>query len=148
MKYTFTDRLSDFEFHDAELSFISFENDNLAVEVIYLNIHKNALGCEFDTDMEIERAVMTFEDFRVIDFERWRPITQPRIIFEGAEAEAEFICELKKTFDISLIKEKRENGICFIEIDTCTMGDFSVNVSCKSVRIEWDDFGEKAWYVK
>ncbi len=148
MKYTFTDRLSDFEFHDAELSFISFENDNLAVEVIYLNIHKNALGGEFDTDMEIDRAVMTFEDFHVIDFERWKPITQPRIIFEGAEAEAEFISELKKTFDISLIKEKHENGICFIEIDTCTMGDFSVNVSFKSVRIEWDSFSQKAWYVK
>ncbi len=148
MKYTFTDRLSDFEFHDSEFTLISFENGNLAVEVIYLNVHKDAIGDEFDSDMEIKRAVMTFEDFRVIDFERWRPITQPRIVYEGAEADAEFIKALKETIDVSLIKEKRENGICFIEIDTYTMGGFSANISCKSIRIEWNDFSKKAWYVK
>ena len=41
LKYVSINRLSDFEFHDAEFIFDSFVNNNLSVKVSYLNIHKD-----------------------------------------------------------------------------------------------------------
>lgn len=42
MKDISVNRLSDFEFHDAEIAFDSFGNNQLAVTARYLNIHKEA----------------------------------------------------------------------------------------------------------
>ena len=53
MKYISIDRLCDFEFHDSEWSFISWENGNLLVRIIMLNIHKDTEQNDTGKDMEI-----------------------------------------------------------------------------------------------
>ena len=68
MKYVSINRLSDFEFHDAEFIFDSFVNNNLSVKVSYLNIHKDTEQNPFDSDMEIESARITFEGFDIISY--------------------------------------------------------------------------------
>ena len=69
MKYISVNRLSDFEFHDAEIVFDSFINNQLTVKVNYLNIHKNTEQNPFEIDMEIESASITFEGFDIISYE-------------------------------------------------------------------------------
>ena len=56
MQYSSVNRLGDFEFHDAELSLLSWENDRLTVSAKYLNVHKNAAPGNEGTDMEISAS--------------------------------------------------------------------------------------------
>ena len=72
MKYISVNSLSDFEFHDAEFAFDSFVNNQLTVIAYYLNIHKNTEQNPFVTDMEIERACITFEGIDIISYEPGR----------------------------------------------------------------------------
>ena len=69
MRYSSTNRLQDFEFHDAELSLISWENNRLIVSAKFLNIHKDAAPNNADTDMEISEARITFSGFQIKEFE-------------------------------------------------------------------------------
>lgn len=72
LKYIFIDRLSDFEFHDVEITLDSFINNRLTVKANFLNIHKSAEQNPFQTDMEIESARITFEGFQIISYEPGR----------------------------------------------------------------------------
>lgn len=73
MKYLSVDRLQDFEFHDAELSLISWSNflekDVLTFSAKMLNVHKNAEPNKMDSDMEISNARITFTGFKIKEFE-------------------------------------------------------------------------------
>ena len=56
MKYRVENNLDLFEFHDAEVSFMSFDNNELTLSAKHLNIHKNTNENPYDDDMEIDFA--------------------------------------------------------------------------------------------
>lgn len=157
MKYSSTDRLQDFEFHDSEFSFVSWnfpiENQCLRISAKHLNVHKDAAPNHSGTDMEIREALITFCDFEIREFEPERGwqrdengnlyTDDPLVIYTGEEAHSMFLSELKETFRVIGINPK-DNGYEMFASSAASV--FSVRFSFSLVEIEWDDYSQKAWY--
>ena len=153
MHYSSTNRLQDFEFHDAKLSLISWEDNRLVVSAKYLNVHKDAAPNNADADMEISEARITFSGFQIKEFEpsrTWKTdengnsyTDDPLIIHTGAIARSMFENELKNS--ITVMDIVLENGI--YELGALGIDPyFSVRFVFSDVEIEWDDYRKKAWY--
>lgn len=155
MKYISVDKLSDFEFHDAEFTLDFFANNCLRVKVDYLNIHKDAEQNPCETDMEIARAFITFEEFKLLSYEpgiAWRQEkngeffpAEPQIVLYDDAAYSRFSEQLDAgliIFDLG-IKE----GITYF-IDAMSKDPFfTICFTFKSVRVEWDEYKKEAWYT-
>ena len=72
MTYRVEDRLDLFDFHDTELSLVSFDKNELVISTKHLNIHKDAKENPHECDMEIDFAKLVFTQFEVISFEPMR----------------------------------------------------------------------------
>lgn len=153
MRYSSTNRLQDFEFHDSELSLISWEDNRLIVSAKFLNVHKNAAPNNADADMEISEARITFSGFQIKKFEpsrTWKAdengnayTNDPLIIHTGTIARSMFENELKNS--ITVMGISWENDI--YELGAFGMDPyFSVRFLFSDVEIEWDDYRKKAWY--
>lgn len=156
MKYTSSNIFSDFEFHDAYFKLESITDNAITISVQYLNIHKNTEQNPFDTDMEIEIAHITFNNYRVKSFEPGRAWKQdengelytdePHVIFAGETAKEKALNEL-------------QHGATIFEFGTLENGNhyfdgasdepwFQVQFTFDAVNIEWDSFKKPAWYEK
>ena len=153
MHYSSNNRLQDFEFHDAELSLISWEDNRLVVSAKYLNVHKDAAPNNADADMEISEARITFSGFQIKEFEpsrTWKTdengksyTDDPLIIHTGAVARSMFENELKNSITVMGIVLKNDiYELGALGIDPY----FSVRFLFSDVEIEWDDYRKKAWY--
>lgn len=155
MKYISVNSLSDFEFHDAEFAFDSFVNNQLTVIAYYLNIHKNTEQNPFETDMEIERACITFEGIDIISYEpgrEWQKdesgrfySNEPQVIFSDDEAHCRFMEQLKTgitVFDLDI----KERKIYFIDAMAADPF-FTVCFTFERVVIAWDSYKKEAWYT-
>ena len=153
MHYFSTNRLQDFEFHDAELSLISWEDNRLVVSAKYLNVHKDAAPNNADADMEISEARITFSGFQIKEFEpsrTWKTdengkyyTDDPLIIHTGAIARSMFESELKNSITVmGIVLENDIYELGALGIDPY----FSVRFLFSDVEIEWDDYRKKAWY--
>ncbi len=164
MKYSSTDRLEDFEFHDSELSLVSWDkflteipgnedNYRLIVSAKHLNVHKDAAPNNVGADMEIKEARIIFDGFRINEFEPsriWKRdengnsyTDDPLVIHTGDKARSMFENELRNS--ISVLGITNNNG----EYTLGAMGIdpyFAVRFTFSSVCIEWDDYSKKAWY--
>ena len=153
MHYSSTNRLQDFEFHDAGLLLISWENNRLVVSAKYLNVHKDAAPNNADADMEISEARITFSGFQIQEFEpsrTWKRdengqsyTDDPLIIHTEVVARSMFENELKNSITvtgIALENDIYELGAIGIE------PYFTVRFRFSDVEIEWDDYSKKAWY--
>ncbi len=155
MKYVSVNHLSDFDFHDAEFAVESMDNDHLTVGASYLNIHKNAEQNPYETDMEIEFARITFNEFNLKSYEpgrAWKrdengnPYSdEPQIILSGNEAHNRFVAQLKSKITVFDLGIKEENTY-FIDA-TAVDPFFTVCFAFKSAVIEWDNYKKEAWYV-
>lgn len=152
MKYSSSNIISDFEFHDAHFSFESFENSKLIVTVRYLNIHKFTEQNPHPTDMEIASAKITFDEFQVISYEPGRTwklndkgesyTDEPQVIFEGAIAHHKFLTELHTGTTVFAFGK---DGNYFLE----GCGDepwFLSYFTFNSATVEWDKYRKPAWY--
>ena len=72
MQYRAENQLEMFEFHDADLSFLGVDGDDLIVSAKHVNIHKNTAQNPSDYDMEIDCARLTFRGFRPLSYEPGR----------------------------------------------------------------------------
>lgn len=163
MQYYLVNRLDAFEFHDAELSLILWDDNRLIVTATYLNIHKDAAPNNPDTDMELTEALITFHGFRIIEFEPSRALkkdengnvypAEPIVIHTNSVAKDMFENELRNK--IIVLRMDINNGIYNLladrihnllagGIDPC----FSVRFDFDSARIEWNGYRGKAWYVR
>ena len=153
MHYSSNNRLQDFEFHDAELSLISWEDNRLVVSAKYLNVHKDAAPNNADADMEISEARITFSGFQIKEFEpsrTWKTdkngkfyTDDPLIIHTGAIARSMFENELKNSITVmGIVLENDIYELGALGIDPY----FSVRFLFSDVEIEWDDYRKKAWY--
>ena len=150
MKYVSIDRLCDFEFHDSEWSFVSYEGGNLTVKIEMLNIHKDAEQNDCGKDMEIQEAIVTFIGIKNFTYElprTWKKdengnsyTDDPLVIFEGDEAVGKFINERQVTV---MYFDKTDEGY-----DLGGIGDgwVSVKFAFDSVTVEWDEYDGTAWY--
>jgi len=153
MRYCSNNRLQDFEFHDAELSLISWEDSRLVVLAKYLNVHKDAAPNNAGADMEISEARITFTGFQIKEFQpgrAWRTdengklyTDDPLIIHTDEVAHSMFENELKNTVTVmGIVFDDNIYELGAIGIDPY----FSARFLFSDVKIEWDDYREKAWY--
>ena len=155
MRFVSINRLSDFEFHDAEFTLDVFNDNLLRVKANYLNIHKNTEQNSHETDMEIASAVITFEGFNLLSYEPGRAwqqdengefySTEPQIILTDDPAISRFSEQLDSgitIFDLGI----KEEATHFIDAFTKD-AYFIVNFTFGSVKIEWDEYKKEAWYT-
>lgn len=155
MKYTSVDRLSDFEFHDAEIELVSFTGTQLIVQAKYLNVHHGTEQNPFETDMEIERARMAFEGFDCISYEPGRAwqrdengrlyADEPQVILLGDDARRRFFEQLKA--GITVYDFYLEEGKTYVLDAMAIEPFFTVCMTFDQVVVTWDDFRKEAWYT-
>lgn len=156
MKNISTDRFCDFEFHDSEWSFISWENGNLTVRIEMLNIHKDAEQNDMGKDMEIKEAFATFIGVKEPTYElprTWHKdengysyTNEPLVVFEGSEAVEKFIEDLNSDYRATcMFFDQNGEGYEFGGIGREWI---SFRFGFDGVRIEWDEYDGKAWYVR
>lgn len=155
MKYISVDRLSDFEFHDARIELASFTGHQLTVQARYLNVHQDAAQNPFESDMEIERARMTFDGFDCISYEpgralerdgqgQWRA-SEPQVILFGDDARCRFLEQLNA--GLTLYDFFPQDGKTYV-IDAMAIEPFfTACVTFDRVVIAWDEYKAEAWYV-
>ncbi len=155
MRFVSLNRLSDFEFHDAEFTLDVFNDNLLRVKANYLNIHKNTEQNAHETDMEIASAFITFEGFNLLSYEPGRTwqqdengefySTEPQIILTDDSALSRFSEQLDSGITILDLGIKEEFTYF---IDALAKDPFfTVCFTFKSVRIEWDEYKKEAWYT-
>lgn len=153
MQYTSTNRFQDFEFHDSEISLISWKDNCLVVSAKYLNVHKDAAPNNAGTDMEISEAHITFNGLQIKEFEpsrTWKTdengdlyTDDPRVIYTESIARNMFENELRKSITVKgIVLENDIYELAAVGIDPC----FLVRFVFSDVDIEWDDYRKKAWY--
>ena len=161
MKYCIQDQLSQFEFHDAELSLLSFDGNTLRLSVRFLNVHKGIPENPYDTDMEIESAVMTFQGFQMHSYTRFGDNNKAILLYDDAlhdRLNTEGIVILNRAATDAFLTSLRE-GITVLDHDIsgennqlCLEGIsgidpyFEVRFGFCHVLIAWDVFSRKAWY--
>ena len=155
MRYLSIDRLTDFEFHDAFLSFISFSDSTLTASAEHLNIHKDAEQNPYPTDMEIAQARLTFYDFCINSFNlesTWKQDTEGKwfiseelCVFTGTQAQQKFLTELKSGITAYSFKTADDVSHC---IDAASSNEpwFEIYFTFSSIAIEWDEYRKIAWY--
>ena len=154
MKYSSTNQLHDYEFHDSEWTLDHLTRDTLVVFIKHLNIHKGTVQNDTDSDMEIELAKVTFQGFDVQKFEPGRTwkmgadgesyTDEPLVIFKGKEAYSKLVNELQYGLTMYHL-EQDENNVCSVD----AFGEspfFAAQFSFDSVTVEWDACRKKAWY--
>ena len=159
MKYCSINQLNDFEFHDANFTIVKFDGDELIVSARHLNIHKETEQNPYECDMEIDRARIAFKGFRAYSFEpgrTWKPdwngelkTNEPRIVFDGREAEKKIIQTLEVGVWINGFEKEDDSRYCF---DGCTLEPnstyFAAEFSFDCVTVEWDRYRKGAWYER
>lgn len=156
MKHRVKNNLDLFEFHDAEFSFVDFDNNELTLSAKHLNIHKNTKENSHDCDMEIDFAEFIFAGFHVVSFEPMRAYqvdddgnwytNEPQVIYSDKEAEKHFLDEIKNGITINCIDICKKDNKTYIELSTCAQSCFFATFSFNEVSVEWDKYCKKAWY--
>lgn len=148
MKYSSQNQLTDFRFHDAFLTYQSWEDDVLMVTAERLNIY--ATAADSQTDMELDTARITLEDVRcesisyspVQSFDEHGNPTdyQPERTVIGPKA-TEILLQ-------TLIEGCALNGLTptddGAEIEFNGYDVFTARLSFSSVLVEWDSFHQNA----
>ncbi len=154
MNYS-SNRLEDFEFHDAKCTLHFYNENTLSFFVQHLNIHHNAEQNPFDDDMEIGTAVMTLEGFHLQSFctdnsliidEKGKQSTVPPAVFKGENALDKLLDELQSEIWIFDLGQMDQTAYY---MDAGAIEPFFTLVfSFDRVTIEWDSYLQKAWYTQ
>lgn len=154
MRYRAENQLELFEFHDADLSFLGVDGDDLIVSAKHVNIHKNTAQNPSDYDMEIDCARLTFRGFRPLSYEPGRPweIDQegelhpigPQIVFSGQDAGVKFTEALHKRIWVYYFGAKDGGG--YVMEGNAVDPYFTMEFDFDSLVVEWDGYRKKAWY--
>lgn len=134
------DRLSDFEFHDAEMKLRSYDGHTLVVTVKHLNIHKDTPDNDSESDIELEEAVMTISGVSILTYEP----EDGAAILTGDNAKAQLLRDLKTKLCVLSLEEETPGQIVMDGIGDSPY--FVARIGFDSVWIEWDAYRKKAWY--
>jgi len=159
MKYTAVDELTHFQFHDAHISNISFVNRDMVWEVSAVNATTSNTQNNFDEDMCVKNALITFENVNIenIVFGAYKTFDSNNNLIKSQEATA---AEPAQYFDI--LKDTLQ-GYCYIygmedlpatekvryracfDIDG-GVGSFYLTINFTKSVVKWEEFSGKAWY--
>ncbi len=153
MKYSSTNRLEDFEFHDSKLSFVLWDDSSLIVTAKHLNVHRDSAPNNTGADMEISEARITFYGIKIKEFEPsriWKTdefgnsyTDDPLIIYTEKDAHDMFEKELRNS--IRVVGITYDNGL--YELGAAGIYPyFSVRFTVSGIEVAWDDYCKKAWY--
>lgn len=158
MKYISKNQTKDFEFHDTSIISSRRVNNSLFLTTKFLCIHENSANNPFDTDMEIDFADITLENFLIKSYKEFGYIRydqntkeQTKVddtVIYGTEAVEKFNLTLENNTNGKLrfnYFEKNEEGYYFEVI--YPQGIFSIKCYASAVKIEWDEFKRPAWYL-
>jgi len=158
MKFTAINELTCFEFHDANIEMIDFRDKNMIWKLSAVNATKENSQNHFATDMCIDDAEITFEDYEIVDiiFGAYKIYDSNQVLIESAEARTaqpdEYCDILNKTLSdycyiLSMEETPREDvkqQVCF-DIDGGA-GNYTLVISFSKSIVQWDEFNGKAWY--
>ncbi len=151
-----SDRLSDFEFHDAQFTACNIAENRFTAQVKFLNIRSNARQNPFDNDMEIEDAQIVLDGFKVISYEHGRAwqtdengemyTKEPQLILQEELALQEFKEQLNAGITIFDF-DKYDETAWFIDA-MANDPFFTLVFTFDSVSILWDSYKKYAWYAE
>ncbi len=158
MKYLSENRLFEFVFHDCSFILKDHDEGKLTIEAEFLNISKRAPQNEYDRDMQLDKTIITFENFAVERFEAgmwWKkPIEEeydpflpdPEGVIKGEEALKLLLDELKKgvtVYEFGI----HDSGYHYLNASGAS-GWFEARFLYHNVTVQWDEFLKPAWYEK
>ncbi len=159
MSYVSENRLFDFVFHDSELSLISYDKEKLVLKGEFMNLSKNSPLNEYDCDMQLSEATITFFTFganSVIKDSWWQKPYEEEGEDEGFFVKPRFTVDEKATEEfVALLEDTvsvQEFGIDetgYHYINACGKdGGFSAKFIYLGVTISWEEFVSPAWYER
>lgn len=141
-----SDRLSDFEFHDAQFTACNIAENRFTAQVKFLNIRSNARQNPFDNDMEIEDAQIVLDGFKVISYEHGRAwktdengnkyTDEPQIVLQGESALQAFNAQLNGRIIIFDFDKYDETAWFFDAIADDPF--FTLVFTFESITVSWD----------
>ena len=141
-----SDRLSDFEFHDAQFTACNIAENRFTAQVKFLNIRSNAPQNPFDNDMEIEDAQIVLDGFNVISYEHGRAwktdengemyTKEPQLILQGESALQAFNAQLNGRIIIFDFDKYDETAWFFDAIADDPF--FTLVFTFESITVSWD----------
>lgn len=160
MKYTATNELTHFQYHDAKIEEINIDEKQMTFEVSALNATAENSQNNFQEDMCIKSAIMIFENasIRRITFyghDVWDTSNVKIDSVQSVNAKPEEFsdillnaanipCYIMWMEELSAIDSK--NRISF-DISS-NAGVYDLEISFSKSIVSWDEFCGKAWYLK
>lgn len=149
MKRVYKNRLSEFVFHDAWVSFISYDDNKRDLK---LSLREFTIKDKIKGNVHIDRGIMLFEGLTISELcypgcdsiykdGKLISVNEPKLF--ATDKEYELITNLKGSVQI-LDVEEEENGY-FFSFDIINGGFFNCTLSFESVSIEVDCKG--TWQV-
>jgi hypothetical protein len=156
MKYEVINELTNFDYHDAYVNKIDFQNRQMIWEVENINATTKNSQNNFDEDMCVENAVMIFENAHIesIVFGAYKIYDSNNILIESKEAET----ASSEEYDEILKSEIKEYCSYIYAMELFEILDNEQYKACFSIAnmyltiifsksiIKWDNFCGKAWY--
>lgn len=151
-----SDKLDDFEFHDAVAYRIEATDNQILFDLKCLNIHSTAPQNPYFKDMEIPDARILFNNAQAESFtpySEWNKNSNGVYQAEteiksliGSKAKSELLNN-QKGFDIYGLHVLSKDNRYFAEFSAGGSEPyFEFIISFSSVQIEWSDYPKEAWY--
>lgn len=156
MKYRVDNQLELFGFHDSIFSLVSFDEKSLVVSAKHLNIHIDAKANPYNCDMEIDTAMISFQDVHILSLEPMRAqqlddegnwcTDEPQVILTDKDAQEKFVSELEDGVNVYYVDIRQSGERTTIEIGISCYDSYIAVLLFSNVRVEWDAYHKKAWY--
>jgi hypothetical protein len=158
MQYIAINELSNFDFHDAELQKIDFNDGNMKLQLSSVNATKQNSQNSFNKDMCIKETEIIFKSFNIekIVFGAYEVYDSNEVLIESVEAITanpdEYDDILKNSLNDycyiysmeELLEIEDRNLVCF-NIDGGA-GYYYLTLSFSKSIVQWNDYYGKAWY--
>jgi len=160
LKYTATNELSHFQYHDAKIEEINIDEKQMTFVVSALNATTENSQNNFQEDMCIKKAIMIFEDVSI------RGITfYGHDVWDTNNVKIDSVPSVNaKPEDFFKILLNPENIPCYImwmeklsvidckqriAFDILSNAElYALEISFSKAIVSWDEFCGKAWYLK
>ena len=163
MKYEAVNELSNFDYHDAYINKIDFQNGQMIWEVENINAKTKNSQNNFDSDMCIGNAIMIFKDVQTDiifsdHFGAYNVYDSNGNLIESRESPVK---KTKPEEYNNILKEHAGHGDSIIfgmdsysvldggKYTACfEVTDFRITIIFSKSVITWDNFSGKAWYAR
>ena len=131
-KYKSVNEAELFEFHDAEIRPLQLQNGIFRGVIEHLNIHGHTIHNPEDYDKELDSAVLHLDGFRL------------------AEDDEALVDAMSQPFTILKLNVEKADGQFVAKLEAVTLQHkpFCCTFHFDTIKITWNYYRGKAWYVK